>query len=85
MFINLLLNPYFKFSISKSVPYIEIFPNAKSKGGSSSRTVTMVRLRHPEKSIDDLFENMENEHDKSEETTGNTFPWLPRFYMYTKL
>lgn len=31
----------------------------------------MVRLRHPEKSIDDLFENMENEHDKSEETTGN--------------
>ncbi|XP_013119342.2 general transcription factor 3C polypeptide 1 [Stomoxys calcitrans] len=58
---------------TRSVPYKDIYPNTKSKDTGSARTVTMVRLRHPEKSMDDLFENMENEHDKSEDNTGEDF------------
>ncbi|XP_073816879.1 general transcription factor 3C polypeptide 1 [Musca autumnalis] len=56
---------------TRSVPYIDVHPNAKSKGGPSSRTATMVRLRYPEKSIDDLFEDMENENDRNNENNGD--------------
>lgn len=32
--------------------------------------VAMVKLRYPEKSIDDFFETMENDQDKNDENAG---------------
>lgn len=53
--------------ISQSLPYYDVFPNSKGKKSTSTRTVTIVKLRHPEKSIDNIFEHIENEQDKNEE------------------
>ncbi|KAM7349164.1 general transcription factor 3C polypeptide 1 isoform 1-T4 [Cochliomyia hominivorax] len=57
-----------------SLPYYDIYPNPKGKKThANGRTVTIVKLRHPEKSIDDIFESIENEQEKNEENTDGDF------------
>ncbi|XP_075148767.1 general transcription factor 3C polypeptide 1 [Haematobia irritans] len=58
---------------TRSVPYKEVYPNSRSKDSPNSRTVAMVRLRHPDKSIDDLFENIANEQEKAEDNADEDF------------
>lgn len=73
----------------QSLPYLEVYKNAKSKNAnanpsSKGRTVTVVSLRHPDRSIDELFHGFENEHGKTDaETAGeyitsqwNDFGWI---------
>ncbi|XP_037828780.1 general transcription factor 3C polypeptide 1 isoform X2 [Lucilia sericata] len=71
---NALLQRSYNCLLYKSLPYYDVFPNPnKKKNQANSRMVAIVKLRHPEKSIDDIFENIENEQDKIEENTDGDF------------
>uniref|UniRef100_A0A1A9WA75 B-block_TFIIIC domain-containing protein n=1 Tax=Glossina brevipalpis TaxID=37001 RepID=A0A1A9WA75_9MUSC len=59
---------------TQSLPYLEVYKNAKSKNtntnsNSKGRTVTVVSLRYPDRSIDELFHGFENEHGKNDSDT----------------
>uniref|UniRef100_A0A1B0AFE8 B-block_TFIIIC domain-containing protein n=1 Tax=Glossina pallidipes TaxID=7398 RepID=A0A1B0AFE8_GLOPL len=61
---------------TQSLPYLEVYKNAKSKNAnanpsSKGRTVTVVSLRHPDRSIDELFHGFENEHGKTDAETAD--------------